>query len=202
MDLVGKRLDVTAPALDDADGMIWRNYAGLQLKGGRLFLDAKGTGPGDARLFLVATADDAYEVQVEVTVPAGGSGGLILFYNETAFAGLTSDGKEFTLYHDAARVAREPNPFGGHFFLKIINRLNRCVFLAGADGKTWVGLLSDVDVSGLQHKNFTGFLTLRPGLMAAGGGKVRFDRFVYKNISNQFQTMKPTIQTKRINSKL
>jgi hypothetical protein len=110
----------------------------------------------------------------------GGGGGLILFYNEKAFAGLASDGKEFTLYRDAARVTREPNSFGGHFFLKIINQQDRCTFLASADGKTWTSLLADVDFSGLQHNKFGGFLALRPGLMAAGSGEVKFDRFVYK----------------------
>jgi beta-xylosidase len=159
----------------------WRDYAGIQLKDGSLFLNAKGSGPADARLLLITATDAAYEVQVEVTVPSGGRGGLILFYNEKAFAGITSDGKEFTLYRDAANVTRQTNRFGGHFFLKIVNRKNRCTFLASADGKTWTSLLTDVDVSGLQHNKFGGFLALRPGLMAAGSSEVKFDHFVYKN---------------------
>lgn len=114
----------------------WRDYAGIQLKDGSLFLNAKGSGPADARLLLVTATDAAYETQVEVTVPSGGSGGLILFYNEKAFAGLASDGKEFMIYRDAAKVTREPNSFGSHFFLKIVNRQDQCAFLASADGKT------------------------------------------------------------------
>lgn len=172
--------DFSGPSLG-LQWMAWRNYAGVQLKDGRLFLTAKGSGPGNARLLLVTATDAAYEVQAEVTLPSGGIGGLILFYNEKAFAGLTSDGKEFTLYRDATIATREPNRFGSHFFLKIVNRQDRCAFLVGADGKTWTSLLHDVDVSGLHHNNFGGFLALRPGLMAAGTGEVRFDRFVYKN---------------------
>lgn len=64
--LRGSRLDASAPAIDEADATIRHSYAGIQLKGGGLFLDAKGPGPGDARLFLVTTVDDAYEVQVGV----------------------------------------------------------------------------------------------------------------------------------------
>lgn len=162
----------------------WRDYAGIQLKDGGLLLNAKGSSPKDARLLLTTATDAAYETQVEVTVPSGGSGGLILFYNEKAFAGLTSDGKEFTLYRDAAKTTREPNKLGSHFFLKIVNRQDRCAFLASADGKTWTSLLTDVDVSGLQHNKFKGFLALRPGLMAAGSGEVSFNRFVYKKVTS------------------
>jgi beta-xylosidase len=181
VDLVGSRQKTTTPTFDDARATIWRNNAAIQLKGGGLFFDAQGAGPEDARLFLVTTGDDAYEVQVEVTVPAGGVGGLILFYNENTYTGLTSDGTEFTLYRNAMIATREPNSFGGHFFLKIINLRNQCVFLAGDDGKTWTSLMADVDVSGLQHDSFWGFLTLRLGLMAAGSGEVKFDHFAYKS---------------------
>lgn len=178
MGLKGSRPDASAPAIDAAGAAIWRNNAAA--KGVSLWLDAKGTGPGDGRLFLVTTVDEAYEVQVEITVPAGGIGGLILFYNEKTFIGLTSDGNEFTFYQDAATATREPNSFGGHFFLKIINLRNRCALLAGADGKTWTGLMADVNVCRLQHDSFLGFLTLRLGLMAAGSGEVKFDHFTYK----------------------
>ena len=180
MELAGSRLEVATSALDDADGMIWRYYAGIQLKGGTIFLNANGSRPENARLFLVTTADEAYEVQVEVTVSSGGVGGLILYYHEKAFAGLTSDGKEFTLYRDATLATREPNRFGDRCFLKIVNGQNRCAFLASADSQTWTSLLTDVDVSGLSPDGFWGFLALRPGLMAAGGGEVKFERFVYK----------------------
>jgi beta-xylosidase len=185
IDLAGGSADATAPALDDAVGMIWRNYAGIYRKGGTLFLNATGSGPGNARLFLITTGDDAYEVQVEVSVPAGGVGGLILYYNESAFIGIASDGKEFTLYRNAEMVTREPSSFGGHFFLKIVNRRNRCAFLVGDDGRTWTSLMADVDVSGLQHDSFWGFLTLRPGLMAAGSGEVKFDHFAYKTMNGE-----------------
>jgi beta-xylosidase len=202
MGLRGRRSDARAPAIDDARAAIWRNNADLQLNGVSLLLDAKGTGPADARLFLVTTVDEAYEVQVEVTVPSGGVGGLILFYNEKTFTGLASDGKEFTFYRDAVPATREPNTFGGLFFLKVVNQQARCVFLASADGKTWTSLMADVDMSGLQHDRFWGFLALRPGLIAAGDGKVRFERFVYKNNLLPVPNHKnQPIQTQRKNHK-
>jgi hypothetical protein len=38
-----------------------------------------------------------YETQVDVQVGKGNKAGLVLFYNEKAFAGVVSDGKNFTV---------------------------------------------------------------------------------------------------------
>jgi beta-xylosidase len=171
--------DFSAPTLG-LQWTTWRDYAGVAVKDGALVLDAKGSGPNDGRLLLVTATDAAYEVQVEVAVPAGGIGGLVLFYNEKAFAGISSDGEKLALHHHAKRTTSQPAPRGERLFLKIINRRDRCEFLAGSDGKTWTTLAPDVDVSGMHHNKFKGFLALRPGLMAAGSGAVKFDNFVYR----------------------
>ena len=158
----------------------WRDYAGVAVKDGSLVLDAKGGDPHDGRLLLTTATDAAYEIQVEVVVPARASGGLVLFYNEKAFAGISWDGERLALHHHAKRTTSQPAPRGERIFLKIVNRRDRCEFLAGSDGKTWTTLAADVDVSGMHHNNFKGFFALRPALMAAGSGAVKFDNFVYR----------------------
>lgn len=160
----------------------WRDFdpKSITLKNGSLLLAAKGAGPQDARLLLVTATDCSYEVQTEVAVEQGSVGGLILFYNEKAFAGISSDGGQFTIYKSATEVSQQMNPFGRHFFLKIVNRKNSCDLLASADGKAWVTIQPNVDVSQMHHNNFKGFFALRPGLMAAGSGEVTFDNFQYK----------------------
>jgi beta-xylosidase len=162
--------------------MTWRHFdpKSIALKDGRLLLAAKGTGPRDARLLLVTATDPSYEVQAEVAVEPGGIGGLILFYNEKAFAGLSSDGRQFTIYKSSTETSQQPNPFGPHFFMKIVNRMNACDLLASADGKNWTTLQAAVDVSQMHHNKFKGFFALRPGLMAAGSGDVTFNEFRYK----------------------
>ena len=158
----------------------WRDYAGVATKDGSLLLDAKGSDPRDARLLLTTATDAAYEVQVEISRPTRGIGGLVLFYDEKAFAGISTDGEKLTVHRDATRPSSQTAPRGERLFLKIINRRDHCDFLAGADGKTWSTLASGVDVSGMHHNKFKGFLALRPGLMAAGSGVVKFDNFVYR----------------------
>lgn len=160
----------------------WRDYdpKSMTLKNRSLYLSGKGTTPKDARLLLVTATDHAHEIQVEVTLGQGSIGGLILFYNEKAFAGISSDGKQFTIYKNAAETIQQPGTFGEHFFLRITNRQNRCNLEAGSDGKTWTTLETGVDVSQMHHNNFKGFFALRPGLMAAGDGAARFEHFQYR----------------------
>lgn len=162
----------------------WRDFdpKSVTLNDGSLHLTAKGTDPADARLLLVTATDTSYEVQAEVTVEEGGTGGLILFYNEMAYAGISSDGGQFTIYKSAKEISQQPNQFGKHFFLKIVNRKNSCDLLVGADGKIWTTLQAGVDVAPMHHNNFKGFFALRPGLMAVGSGVVKFNRFQYQNL--------------------
>lgn len=164
--------------------MTWRNFdpKSIFLKNGSLHLVAKGIGPQDARLLLVTATDPSYEVQVEVMLEKGSIGGSILFYNEKAFAGMSCDGERFTIYKTATETSQYQNRFGSHFFLKIVNRKNACDFLASADGRDWATVQAGVDVSEMHHNNFKGFFALRPALMAAGSGEVKFKGFQYRNL--------------------
>jgi len=158
----------------------WRDYAGVSLRDGALALAAKGSGPGDGRLLLATATDDAYEIVADVSIPPSAGGGLVLFYNERAFAGLVADREGITLHHDAIRSTRRPWPVGDRIFLKIVNDRDRCAFSISPDGGLWTELLADVDVSGMHHNKFKGFLALRPGLLAAGSGEIRAHRFHYR----------------------
>lgn len=162
----------------------WRDYdpKSISLENGSLRLAAKGAGPQDARLLLVTATDRSYEVQVEVAVAPGSIGGLILFYNEEAFAGISSDGEQFTIFKSATESSHVKSQLGRRFFLKIVNRNNSCELLASADGKTWTTLQAGVNVSQMHHNKFKGFFALRLGLMAAGSGMVKFNQFHYHDL--------------------
>ncbi len=161
----------------------WKENAtsALSFKNNTLTMQAKGTTPADARKLLTTATDKTYEIQVEIQVEGGNQAGLMLFYNENAFAGVTSDGKTFTVYTDAKTSKSMPNTFGKHFFLKILNQGNSCTFSASKDGATWTILAKDVNVSQMHHNNYKGFYALRPCLVAAGKGKSQFADFRYRN---------------------
>jgi len=162
----------------------WRRYDpnDIVMGNGSLWLRGKGTDPKDARLLLTTATDNSYETKVEVTLDQASVGGLILFYSEKAFAGISSDGQQFTVYKNADQFDQQPNQFGNHFFLKIINRQNACELLASGDGQNWVTILSGIDVSQLHHNNYGGFFALRIGLMAAGNAGVKFNHYVHTAI--------------------
>ena len=169
----------------------WKEYApaSISLKQNILSLKAKGATPADARLLLATVADKVYETQVEIMLEAGNSAGLILFYNEKAFAGIVADSKNFTVYKDANNRQTVPNTLGKQVFLKIINRGNHCMFLASNDNQTWKTLAANVDVSAMHHNNYKGFYALRTGLLSAGKGTARFRDFRYKNAVPQEKDM-------------
>ena len=161
----------------------WKEYApkSVVLKQQTLQMDAKGTTPSDAHKLIATVTDKTYETQVELTTGNGNSGGLILFYNEKAYAGITSNGKEFTIYKNAEDSYTVPHKFGKHVFLQIINQNNRCKFLASKDKLNWELLAEDIDVSQMHHNNYKGFFALRVCLLSMGKGKSVFADFRYKN---------------------
>lgn len=67
---------------------------------------AKGKTPADGRLLMVTATDKNYELTTEITLGKGNTGGLLLFYDEKAYAGVASDGKTFTIY----RNGEKPKP--------------------------------------------------------------------------------------------
>lgn len=144
-----------------------------------LYLQGKGTSPKDGRLLLITVPYKNYEVQTEINLEKDGSGGLVLFYRESVFAGITSEGKDFTIYKNADEQIKVPNEFGNHLFLKIINQQDNCTFQVSDDGKAWKTIHENLDVSKMHHNNFRGFYALRAGIVATGSQKVRFDNFNY-----------------------
>ena len=159
----------------------WGKYnpADVELKDGHLSLQGKGSSPADGRLLLITVPDRNYAVQTEVDLEQGGIGGLVLFYRESVFAGITGDENEFTIYENADDKQTIKNPFGKQFFLKIINQKDQCTIQVSKDGSKWETVKERLDVSGMHHNNYSSFYALRAGLVASGNAKVRFDDFRY-----------------------
>lgn len=169
----------------------WKEFAPqtLAFKQQSLFVEGKGTVPADARLLLTTVADKNYETQVEVTTGQGNTAGLLLYYNEDAYAGLVSNGIQFTIYKSAKDSLVVPDKKAKHFFVKLQNQGNKVGVCVSQDGKAWTSMIENLDVSGLHHNKFGGFYALRIGLVSAGKGQARFNRFLYKNAVPQEKDM-------------
>lgn len=169
----------------------WKEYApqSLAFKQRTLWVEAKGTTPADGRMLLTTAEDKNYETQVDVQVGKGNTAGLVLFYNESAYAGIVSDGKKFVIYQDAEKKIELPNKIGKQFTAKIQNQGNSVRIMVSKDQKTWITLIEHMDVSQFHHNNYRGFFALRIGLFSAGKGAAGFSHFRYKDAIPQEKDM-------------
>ena len=169
----------------------WKEYAPESLSFGKdgMSVKAKGKTPADGRLLMVTATEKNYELTTEITLGKGNTGGLLLFYDEKAYAGVASDGKTFTIYRNGEKTETMPSDYHKHFHLRLLNRANRVILSASKDGKSWEELATDIDVSGLHHNNYGGFYALRPALLSAGKGRTTFRNFTYRDVTPQEKDM-------------
>ena len=169
----------------------WKEYAPESLSFGKdgMSVKAKGKTPTDGRLLLTTATDKNYELTTEITLGKGNTGGLLLFYDEKAYAGVASDGKTLTIYRNGEKAETMPSNYHKHFHLRLLNRANRVTLSASKDGKSWKELATDIDVSGLHHNNYGGFYALRPALLSAGKGRTTFRNFTYRDATPQEKDM-------------
>ena len=159
----------------------WKDYEPKKLtigKGG-LTLEAKGTTPADGRILLTTATDNSYTIETEVTIGKGTQGGLLLYYSDKGYTGLTSDGKQFTLYINKEKTLSISNKIGKHFKIRIHNQTNLLSIEVSKDGKKWKAITSKLNVKEINHNNYGGFYALRPSLCAIGNGKVTYRYFKY-----------------------
>lgn len=164
-------------------GLQWTFYRELapqaiRVGNGRLLMEGKGQSAGAARYLLTTAEDEKYDIQVEVN--AGKTqAGLMLFYNEKAFSGISADAKNFYLYHEGKLLKKMAHKNGGHTFFRLSNTDNVLAISVSQNGKSWTVLARDLQLSEMNHNRLFGFLALRPALMTMGDGKAEFKHFGY-----------------------
>lgn len=160
---------------------MWHDYNPQAVKTGegRLTLAGRGDNPADATVLLTTAMHKNYVVSADVDLLSGARGGLMLFYSDAAYAGVTADSRNMYIYSGKDKFTKIPNRFGRKFKLKLHNRSNRLYAYASTDGEHWQELMSGLDVSHMNHNKFKHFFALRPALIAQGKGTVAFSDFTY-----------------------
>jgi len=150
-----------------------------------LLIRGKGTAMADCSPLACVVGDRSYEASVELEILGDGHGGLGLFYDQRGHVGIGfsktqmltyGNGMEHTWMREsiATRKVR----------LHLVNREQVVSFrYSHDDGRTWVQHPWQMEVSGLHHNVFGGFLSLRLALFSAGPGEVRVRNFVYRGIA-------------------
>ncbi len=163
----------------------WKEYPMDALHWSRkgLGIDGRGNKPGDGRVMLTIPTDTSYEATIDLTIPRHGSSGLLLFYNEKGFAGLTLDRNTLTVYRNAGDQETMPNRMGNRVSVRLTNRCNRMTLSVSRDGRrTWQVVASNIDVSQLHHNRLGSFLSLRLALLANGSGRTTLSHFTYRGL--------------------
>lgn len=153
----------------------------VSIKDGWLSLPGSGSSPSDGRHMMITALDLNYAIEVDVCIDScNSSGGLLLMYNEQAFAGLASNGEIFTIYRNASEMETLANPLGNVFRIRIENRGGRLGIMVRKESEAWMSLASDIDVSEFHHNRYGGYFALRPSLYSSGNGLVQFRDFLYQ----------------------
>jgi xylan 1,4-beta-xylosidase len=145
-----------------------------------LVVKGKGSFIGNSSPLLCVPSDHSYTAEVEMEIEGNAVGGLVMFYNNTAFSGILADKENIMTNLRGWQFVSEKNVINRHVFLRLKNIENTIDMFYSTDGIKWIKGPSSIEVSSLNHNALSGFLSLRIGLCSIGEGSVRFKNFIYK----------------------
>ena len=148
-----------------------------------LHLAAKGSEPSNSSPLCFLCGDKAYSVEVEIERDANARGGLLLFYNDRMYCGLGFDDAGLVMHRTGLERRRSEFPGIRRLHLRVKNDRHIVTFYTSLDGEDWDKFDVQMETSGYHHNVAYDFLSLRPGVYAAGEGEVRFRRVVYKALA-------------------
>ncbi|BBO30116.1 hypothetical protein AltI4_45040 (plasmid) [Alteromonas sp. I4] len=153
----------------------------VKFEGGSLTLEGQGTVPGDSSPLAFNVGDHSYELTVKVQLEGQVKGGLVAFYDEGLYTGVTPSEKEifhFTLGRPFPEITAK-STLGDSFYIKLLNEHNVVSYFLSEDGKEWVRHTS-YEMSGYHHNMKGGFISLRPAMVAVGTGRVHYSDVKYR----------------------
>lgn len=154
--------------------------------GDALILAASGTSPANSAPLVCLVGDRAYQVEVAMELDGNDiEAGLLLYYNPKAFIGLgfAADTVKTYQYAEELPWARVPRK-NRNLRVRMTNNAHVVTFEhSHDDGRTWTLHGTRMEVSGMHHNVFGGFLSLRAGLYAVGKGAVRLRDFRYRAVA-------------------
>ena len=153
----------------------------LRVPGG-LVLAGRGRTPADSSPLTCGVVDRNYLVEVTLERAPGAEGGLLLFYNHQAFVGLGLSADTIKLWQYAQELGWARAPIApGPVRVRMTNIDQVVTFhVSGDEGRTWRQQGLRIEVSGMNHNTFGGFLALKVGVYSVGTGTMMIRDFVYR----------------------
>jgi xylan 1,4-beta-xylosidase len=162
----------------------------LRFEDKALVIRGKGKALPDSSPLTCPAGDRSYEISVDLEISGSdphSHGGLALFYEERGHVGIGFSTTQMLTYGYGQEHTwmRETLPAATprRVRIRLVNRENVVTWHYSHDGgKTWIQHSWQMEVSGLHHNVFGGFVSLRPALFSAGAGEVRARDFVYRGL--------------------
>lgn len=154
----------------------------LKYTAGGLRIAARGNSPADSSPLSCAVGDRAYEVEVTIDLDGKAEGGLLLFYNHKAFTGIgftPAEMKTFQYAEEQSWMRSAIRTSGVR--IRLTNDNHVVTWRYSHDGgKTWALHGHRMEVSGMHHNVFGGFLSLKVGIYSANKGSILVKDFSYR----------------------
>lgn len=147
-----------------------------------LVVKGKGGYVGNCSPMLCVPSDHSYTADVELEIEGNAVGGLVMFYNNSAFSGILADSENILTNLRGWQFASVKNVIKRHVFLRLKNIENTVDLFYSTDGENWNKIETSLEVSSLNHNGLSGFLSLRIGLCSIGEGSVKFKNFKYQAV--------------------
>ena len=154
----------------------------VRREAGAITIAGKGSSPRDCSPLAFIAGDLGYEVTATLDILPGGEGGMLLFYNDRAFVGVgfTAEEMRTFIYSDEQTWMRTAMK-SPSVMIRVRNDRNIVTWSYSHEGgANWTQHPWQMEVSGLHHNVFGGFLSLKPAIYSAGEGSVRLRDVRYR----------------------
>jgi xylan 1,4-beta-xylosidase len=132
------------------------------------------------RVLQAVTGDYSYEASIKLAAETNTETGLLLYYNQTVFAGIAiNNGKVFSYSKGKKHWGSEINAPECKY-LKIKMDSYTLTMFYSSDGIKWEPYEVGLDLSGYHTNILNGFSSLKLGIYCKGEGSVIIDDFKYK----------------------
>jgi len=151
-----------------------------------LALAGAGNSPANSSPLICGVPDRSYQVEVTLKREGDAEGGLLLFYNHKAFVGIGFSAEYIKSFQYAEEQSWARMPLKAETLrLRLTNDQQVITYeYSQDDGRTWKLHPTRMEVSGLNHNVFGGFLSLKVGIYSAGKGKIILRDFQYRALSH------------------
>lgn len=150
-----------------------------------LRITGKGHSPSDSPPLVCLIGDRSYVAEITLELAGRAEGGLLLHYNPAAFVGIGFSPDEMKTFEYAQEQSWMRAPMrSSRVRIRLTNDQNVVTFhYSHDDGKSWVLHGLRMEVSGIHHNVFGGFLSLRLGIYSANEGSIVLRDFTYRALT-------------------